>query len=412
MVIWRYLILLLTFILSAQVFAVEQTRSSNDGRVRVVLELPETDLLTRQFRLLQYRVYTNDAFITLDVDVNKYPQSHLQMLPVKKQASTIKKWKYQYQFNVLSYFSVAGKKQYETPALRYSEGGRVHYLFEFHPMVINVKALPPYLPPYIPMGQLKLDSRFPEIFDQLRPAKTDSVYYWDIYIRGKNISKDALPELLQQIRSNRQIKFLPAKITSGISKQHESVTQTLHYSIPFMIKQSGLARFPDLRLQYFDPASGRMHVSQYQINNKLALNLPLQWLLVLLLLALLIWVLVIIKPVIYRIALGLIQLKKGRQQLKQAQTPVEVRQSMRQLGQAFGWPVNATLNSWQANWQENIADSESVNASLSKLSLALYSPVADLSLNTVKKTLLCHGFLQVYVCLRHALQAQMEPSLK
>jgi len=412
MVIWRYLILLLISISSAQVFAVEQTQSSKDGRVQVVLESPQTDLLTHQFRLLQYRVYTNDAFITLDVDVNKYPQSHLQILPVKKQTSVIKKWKYQYQFNVLSYYSVAGKKAYQTPVLRYSEGGRVHYLFKFQPMVINVKALPPYLPPYIPMGQLKLDSRFPETFDQLRPAKTDSIYYWDVYISGKNISKDALPELRQQIRSNRQIKFLPAKITRSISKQHESVTQTLHYSIPFMIKQSGLVRFPGLRLQYFDPASGRMYVSQYQIKTKLALNPGLQWLLAMLLLALLVWVFVIIKPAIYRIVLALMQLKKGRQQLKQAQTPVEVRLSMQQLGRAFGWSANATLSSWQANWQANIADSESVTTSLNKLSRALYSPVADFSLNTVKKTLLCHGLLQVYVCLRHALQAQMEPSFR
>ena len=177
-----------------------------------------------------------------------------------------------------------------------------------------------------------------------------------------------------------------------------------------MIKRSGLVSFPDLRLQYFDVTSERMHVNNYRIDKYLALSPVIQWVLLIVLLVFFVWCFLKIKPFLQRLYIAIMLLKKGRQQLKQAQTAVEIRHSMKLLSQAFGWSANVSIRDWQAGWQQHVAGKAPIEQPLHELSRALYNKETGLPLDRIKTTLLTHRLSQLRMCLRYARLATMEHS--
>ena len=266
--------------------------------------------------------------------------------------------------------------------------------------------LPPYLPPYIPMGQIRVSSGLSEKSAWYHPGNVGSIYFWNVILTGENISSDMMPEIRQQIRNSKNIRFLPAEVTRQTLKSPDQLIQQVSYSIPFVLNKSGLLSLPEIRLQYFDTQEQRMHTSAFSMGKIFSLHSYLKWLILVAITALMLWVFWRLIPVAVMSAGQLRHLYRARTKLKKATTPTEVREAMRMLGVSFGWPLNMALSHWHECWKENFRGDDNLTAMLDSLRKTLYghSP-CDTACEKLPGYILATGYLdQLKACLLAAVK--------
>jgi len=364
------------------------------------------EVLTRQMLVVQYRLQSNDAFITLRTDIVPATGESYVALPARKtKLPETSAKRYQYELNVLVNASRSGRMTLRVPALIYSEGGKDRYRFHFAEQVIEVKALPPYLPPYIPMVPLQMESAFSTSWSWYKPLQTGKIYYWTIKLQAEKADELSLPDLRQQLLSNATIQFLPAEITRETHKDHDSMIQRVTYTIPFTLKKSGYVNLPEIGLQHFDPESRRLSSRHYHVQGIFVLNLYLQWLIVIVLLALcflFFWKTRFFAVAAYRNGR---QYYQARHLLAQAATVAQMRMAMNSIGESWGWSANLSLSQWASRWQHDISPDVSMSQSLASLSRSLYGPEEDQdSVKSVRDALGASYLRQWMMCLKAALR--------
>ncbi len=357
------------------VFVPAAGKSIEKKSVAIRYDLSTREVFARQFLEINYRVKSNDSYITMSAIAGSHSGQEFISLPVRKsRLADTDKWKYQYKMTVLYYSSRADKMELNIPALSYSEGGKEKFRFQFAKQVISVKALPPYLPPYIPMGEIRIISDLPVKSAWYRPYDVGSIYYWNITLTGKNMTSDVVPEIRQQIRSTKRIRFLPAEVTRKTLKTENQLLQHVHYSIPFVLNKSGSFSLPELRVQYFDTSEQRMHTSTFVTGMVFSLHRYLKWLILAGLAALVLWVVWRLAPWVKESARRLHYLHNARLQLKRAITPVEIREAMSLMATSFGWPKNMPLSQWYGYWEKNFKRDENLSVLVNSLGRSLYTP--------------------------------------
>ena len=341
--------------------------------VAVKLSLSSQQVYSRQMLAVNYDIWTNDAFISLKALASKQPGvGFVPLLTKKNNAQAASRWRYHYTYKVMLHTAAMGDRAIEIPSLEYSEGGKLQHRFDFAPQKITILPLPDYLPPYMPLTDIKVVSTVDAQGPWYSPLQTNKLYYWNILLSAENVTADILPEIRQQIKSDADIQFLPAQITSKESRKQGYLIQQVQYSIPFMFLGSARHTLPDITIQSFSTASGRIMQNKYKQQPLYVVNVYLKWLLIVIVVLFLVWITTKLQPWALSCYRNLSLLYKARRGLSQAGTAEQVRIAMNTMADAFGWQNNITLTQWQQSWSGTFGRQEDVDLFVSSLAGVLY----------------------------------------
>ncbi|MDP2827433.1 MAG: BatD family protein [Sulfuricellaceae bacterium] len=127
-------------------------------------------------------------------------------------------------------------------------GVKLHY--PVPTLAVNAAPVPGYLPVHVPIGALTLESRAPAQTTVGHPEQ------WLLKITGQGLSQEGLRKQLAQIRDTPQLRFYPQVVTLVSGGGKTELEQTFLISIPFQAKEEGVLTLPEIRIPYYDPASG------------------------------------------------------------------------------------------------------------------------------------------------------------
>lgn len=138
------------------------------------------------------------------------------------------------------------------------------------PLQLQVNPLPSYLPAYLPVSGLSLESRLPQ-----GEILTGAPAVWQLRIRGRGLTEGGMQRLLGEQLQAPGVRFYPPRLSLVPSGDAENpLLQELQVNIPLVAEQAGELALPALRLPHVDPASGRLAALQHPAQ-PLAVQSPL-----------------------------------------------------------------------------------------------------------------------------------------
>lgn len=246
--------------------------------------------------------------------------------------------------------------------------GVITHTFYIRPDKITVKPLPHYLPATLPVGRFELQQTSPIAHTLL----TQQLYPLGMDLRAINMLPADVPDMESLLHSTAAFTLL-----AGTRQQHQSMNPysfitTVSYNIPFSPNKSGVTSPGILRLQSFDPDSGRLHTTQLTLHDYLSLA---PWL------AMVIGFLCIIL-----IGLFILRLTRGLhrrimrigayrtilRQLNDASSTQDLRKITQDISLAENWPANLSLYAWLDYWQKKYGANAKASELIMKLNRALY----------------------------------------
>ncbi len=278
----------------------------------------------------------------------------------------------------------SGQFKFELPPIEHSISGVSRKKYYLPITSINIKPLPSYLPPTIPVGKVTIQSTLPPN-GLLQP---DSISYWDIKLSGKLNNTYRLPPILRQIKSNNHIKFLPINSKRSIKATIKGVTSIVNHSIPFKALENGFLRFPKIQLQYFDPESGKIKMDFYQANDVFVLSYFWRSLLAVFLTIFIIYIFYISYKKWMRYKFSRVKLKQAVKILQINNTITTVRESIGLLAEAENWPKNTTISQWAGYWESRYQVDINFERLISSLSSLFYSSEKDCNIKQISQQLI------------------------
>ena len=334
--------------------------------------LSASSIWQRQQIVMTTHVVTHSKFANIKLD--DFIQEGFESYKLKSSRQDLGNGMYRLSSGWAIYPLIAGKQNLNFPAVNYRLGGKVQRKFIPTNVQLNVRKLPSYIPPLMPVGKISIDSFITADLDNADKSHTISVN-----ISSKTVLPTTLPNLPQNYILNSNINI--GEITSNrmlVEKNNISSTSIQH-RIPISFNSSGIYYFPELALKYFDVKSGRIVTA---IGNPINTLILLPWLRNSLLIIILV---ILIKIIIFankRIHVFL-QLRKERKRIIEAtltaRSPHELHKLLNKYAHTYNWGDNMTLNNWLAAWENN--KHSTAKTLIDKLSFACYSGQPQVSLN-------------------------------
>ena len=238
----------------------------------------------RQQVLVTIEVITPDRFASLDVDLPQYPGLEVITIPGERvRIVTEKGERTRLRAGYALFALTPGIQSVQLPPVRYRlEGGtrRLFYPPETH---LDVRALPPYIPPTLPVGKVEITSQT-ETDSWLMPRE---LAFWHIGLKADAIPPQWLPSVQRMLVSTNDIKFMPAEIYRTATPTGSGVHASNDYRIPFRPISQGWSVLPTLAVDYFDPARGMLKRAVLQPRHILVVGNTVRFILLVLALTLL-----------------------------------------------------------------------------------------------------------------------------
>ncbi|WP_455210245.1 hypothetical protein, partial [Kaarinaea lacus] len=193
-----------------------------------------------------------------------------------------------------------------------------------------------------------------------------------------------MPPILQRVQSSGQIEYLPAKSRPSLQINTSGVQAQVFHEIPFKAQRIGAVNLPPLKVQYFDPDTGRIETIYHQIPSPTAWNIPI----IAVITGLIVIFLLKIGKWSVRQHIRYTEQQSAIQTVSQAQSSQELVHGLRRYALAEGWPWNLTLSAFLSLWEQRYDVSAEFKASLQSLSRSLYGGVSDCSLIELQTSLL------------------------
>jgi hypothetical protein len=241
---------------------------------------------------------------------------------------------------------VQGQHNIELPPIEYRQSGKTLRTYYVPRQKLNVKALPPYIPPTMPVGKIGISSAV-QSDHLLFPSE---ISYWDLTISGYGVSLGWMPPIMRQVKSTPDNQFFSTESKNTITLlEGRLVSQTLHH-IPYKPLVSGQLNLPSIRVQYFEPDSGKIITTTHQPQRPLVIGLAWRVIAVTLL--------CLLTALVSRYLYQMYLLQRNRRRLHQAAmlkinnatTFTELREGLNLLAVAEGWPDNLTIQRWAMYW--------------------------------------------------------------
>jgi hypothetical protein len=271
-----------------------------------------------------------------------------------------------------------GFQTLQLPLVKYQRDGVTTHRFSPPEINIDVRPLPLFVPPTMPIGVLTIQMDKPESFFLIR----DELELLTLRIQtdGNNVMGHS--HLLRQFSSGEKLSFYPSQVTDGKGiGLNERV-----YQIPMEPRRMGLLSMPSIRVQYFDPLSGKIKTVDYSLGWYLVVN----WWVVYLSIAVASLSLLLVIVRIYRFLKykyrKLKLYRSAEQGILHAETVEEMKLGLKLVSGLEGWPENITLASWLSRWQARYGDCKPVSEGISKLQQKCYAHV-DIPVDEIKHLL-------------------------
>ena len=344
--------------------------------------LPKNKPYEQQQLIIHVKVLSADSTSRLSIDKNPVIKDFASM-PLPFERSKNKEGMYVLKTGWALTALKSGQLNLKLPPIEYSMSGVSRKKFYLPSKLINIKALPLYLPPTIPIGKISIQSEL----SQNGLLQSDSISYWNIKLTGNLNDSYKLPPILRQVKSNSQIKFLPVNSTRSIKSTNNSLISVVNHSIPFKALKSGFLTFPEIQLQYFDPVNGKINTLTHKAKGAFVLNIF--WRILFILIITLIFIYIFIRSYKKWESFKFSQAKREQAiQALQDNKVESIRESIKLLTEAEYWPQNITVTQWGEYWKNKYQVNNGFDDFIETLSSYFYSAseehnTDDLSLQLV-----------------------------
>ena len=318
---------------------------------------------------------------TKGIDSYLVPQT---TVPLKHNGSI--RYKHTIGWNV--FFLYEQKNKLLLPKIEYIKDGVPRYKFHFPAAKFNVKALPIYISPIIPIGHIKIKAKYLELPDLLlQPGSTSIIQY---SLLGTGVPAKWLPSLSQKYNVNmrKNIQFSHLKTKLNHTTQNTDLIGMKTVDIAFTPLINGLTPFETLNLQYFDPKLGVLKTKRYIHNKLLVLNWFLQLILFIVIGFLTIYVFIKFKKILKNISIHYIHKYRCKQLLFNATTSVEILRALNEFSASEHWPENLSLYQWLNKFESKYIVTDDIINAFKMLNLDLYSGNNKINTNNIKHKLL------------------------
>lgn len=334
------------------------------GPINIVYKVSTSQPWQRQQVLLTVDVTTPDKFSRLEITNPQNTNSEFRRIPTSKQVlSNATHLKTGWSIFPLQ----SGAQTISPPAVLYHLQGVVERRFYLPVIQLDVKPLPDYIPPLMPIGRVLIDSKV----NADSPLNTGDTYNWTIRLHSSELLTHFLPPVLRQIVSNDKINFRPA-----MSKRIENITSTgsngeVIHTIPFRPISTGSMNLPTIRVQYFDPVTGRVAVINHASEQVWSLAIYWQALIGI------VFLLTIISLVkhLWRYWSRLHRKNKHMNDailsIGEASDCKNLRSALHLISKAEGWPRNLSMKKWCEQWDS--CYSPSITPTIKELSDIYYT---------------------------------------
>ena len=262
----------------------------------------------------------------------------------------------------------AGSIDFKFPAIEYHLSGVTRRVFYLPVMKATVRPLPSYLPPTIPVGKIKVRS-------SISPTgilSTSDLAYWNLSVESKSLTPFWLPPVLWQIKSNDSTIFYPAISKRSVHPDNQGIHGRVDHLIPFKSLKNGFTNLPTLKIQYFDPATGRLESTTHETERPLSISTTVRVLLALILIIISLYLSLLLLRFIYKRLRYRKQYLSAIQKIRHAQTFMDVRAGLRMVATAESWPENLSLSEWAERWRMKYQPSPQFDETIISLSRAYY----------------------------------------
>jgi hypothetical protein len=219
-----------------------------------------------------------------------------------------------------------------------------------------------------------------EINESLQPGGLllkDSLAYWHIEMRSADVRPEDFSSLLRQIKSTAELDVLPAEIHREMKPVTGGNNSLVTYDVPLKPRANTFITLPALKVQYFDPDSGKIITILPATRNALSLSMYV-WIAILVVILYAGWKL-------FRFVIALTRQYMARRKavalalvnLSTANNADELRTALRHYAAAKGWNANIALSDWVGKWRVNKNRDKIFSQSLLSLSLLSYSAHAE-----------------------------------
>ena len=335
-----------------------------NGKIEFSSSVNHTSVWQRQQVILSTTVITPSKFAKLELDDFITRQAITQKLTPTQEA--LDNGKYKLTSGWVIYPINDGEQTYTTPAVNYRLSGTIQRKFYPQNISIQVKKLPSYVPPLMPVGKFTLNSM---ISENTAPGASS-------HIRSIQASSNSvLPETLKAISipyiNNSSITSGEMTRSSNLENKHGSFNITVSHHTPISFTNSGIHYLPGFGLRYFDPVTGRIETINIGIERILFIK---PWLkLVTLILFLIVFFL--LSRIIIKHINRYVRRQKYNYHLIQAtliaKSPEELHKILNQYAGNNQWGMNMTLTHWLKAWNNH--RTEPAENIINELSDAIYA---------------------------------------
>ena len=263
----------------------------------------------------------------------------------------------------------SGEQKIELPPVEYSVSGVLRKQFYLPHNIINIKPLPSYVPPTLPIGKITLQSQ---------PAhtwlmQTDTLAYWEINIRGEVNSAYRLPAILKQIRSNSHFHFLPVNSKHLSEISNNNLLSITNHTIPFKALSSGFLKLPDLTIQYFDPNKGGIKDVTYKSSRVFVLGLFWEITLGIFVFYLIYTLFIFTFKKAIKLKISIEKRAQALCNLQEIENALQIKESIKLIAEAECWPKNMTISQWGNSWKGKYKVNDGFDDLIQKTSSLFYS---------------------------------------
>ena len=335
-------LLLITTTISMKVWA-------NDKTPQVNVTLSANQVWQRQQVILTLEVKTQDPFARLESGLFKQESFSITPLSTSEKKDDSKDKKQHKETNTPPYTLtkkwaihpfISGTHPLKLPRIRYRPNrGRIITLDIPNP-TLKVRALPLYIPPTMPIGKISLshislsDKQSKGLANIITP---NNLYQWTITVTGKGVARQNMPPVSRQLVSTDSYEIFPAQRSQKTIETEQGVTQVIQYDIPIKATKSGIPSLPTIEVQYFDTTTGKLSTTQLDPPFLMALNKYLQWLIALVIIAILITLLIVASQKIKKRLKQILNYRQALQSLEKASTYEQVRIALNEIAQVKKW---------------------------------------------------------------------------
>lgn len=272
----------------------------------------------------------------------------------------------------------------ELPAVDYSVSGVSRKQYFMPAISIRIKPLPLYLPPTIPVGKVSIHSSF----DQVSFLSPGSLHYWNLSLEGNMSNTYRLPPVLRQIKSSDKISFLAINSIRTVNALDDQLVSQVSHSIPFKALSSGLLSIPEIQLQYFDPASGKIQTIVHQPQRQLVLSVLWKGVIVIMLASILAWLTFVIYKKGQKIKFSRLKYQQAITLLNEQKNTQAIREAIRFIASAEYWLENITLTQWCEMWSGKYKTGMNFKTLCKALSDSLYQSQTQHDINKLSQQLI------------------------